>query len=292
MITEEFRRNPNKDVASSGAVSAISRSCRYTPLENTKVAPRIGISDFFISSYTPTLRTLMEARARTVPMAHKVLPIVQPNPWPGFSPLPKTKDELQEIYNVVPAHMFVSLGPQGVTDLEGEHATLRNITTRLGGASILHLDCHGVQETLDPLRSVFILRDGERLTVKDLMEQRLPLASIAFPSACYTASSDIERPDEAINLANGLLFAGFSSVSAMMWIVRLRANLDNAHVLNRPMGDAARPIVTRTVYKKLFQDLGGRPDARLVAMALDAAVRDLRKTVSWEQWAVFIHISI
>lgn len=179
----------------------------------------VSVSDFFISSYTPTLATLLEARVRQDPTDHKVLAVIQPHPGHGFDPLPNTRKELQEVYDIVPPNQLLSLDGSGRMDLEGISATPENVMSKLPEVSVLHLACHGVQETLNPLRSGFILRDGLRLTVQDLMQQPLPHASIAFLSACYTASSDVERPDEAINLANGMLFSGFPSVLATMWCV-------------------------------------------------------------------------
>lgn len=58
------------------------------------------------------------------------------------------------------------------------------------------------------------------------------------------------------------------------------------------MGDAEGPMVTRSMYKRLFRDSGGRPNSRSVASALDATVRELRKTLPWERWAVFIHLGV
>ena len=188
---------------------------------------KISVSDYFVSSYTPTLRALLEARARPRPSVHKLLPVIQPNAGPRYSFLPKTKDELCEIYKAVPANMILTPGDDNKMDLEGVYATPQNVIAKLNETSILHLACHGVQDTDNPLRSGFILRDGERLTVEDLMNQQIPAASIAFLSACYTASSDIERPDEVINLANGMLFAGVPSVSATMWLV---CKIGRAHV--------------------------------------------------------------
>ncbi|THG99524.1 hypothetical protein EW026_g2854 [Hermanssonia centrifuga] len=219
----------------------------------------LSVSDFFISSYTPTLQTLIDARRRPTPEVNKVLAVIQPNASPGFAPLPETKGELREVCSIVPPEMMLYLDDSGQMDIEGAQATPENIMKKLPEASILHLACHGVQEVMNPLRSGFIMKGGKRLTIERLMTQPLPQAAIAFLSACYTASSDEERPDEAINLANAMLFAGFPSVVATMW----------------PMGDAEGPVVARSLYQQLFSLSGNKPDARAVASALDATVREL-----------------
>lgn len=174
------------------------------------------VSDFFITSYTPTLETLVEARKHAEPAVMKLLPVIYPNESPGFSALPNTRNELRAVYQAVPRDMLLSLDKDGEMDIEGTYASPQNVLQTLPDASILHLACHGVQED-DPLNSGFILRDGGRLSIDSLMKQSLPNASIAVLSACHTAASDAERPDEAINLANAMLFAGFNSVVATMW---------------------------------------------------------------------------
>lgn len=177
------------------------------------------VSDFFISSYAPTLATLIEARQRPPSDSAKVLPVIYPKRIPPhFDALPNTQNELRAIYGSVPRESLLSLDDSGDMDVEGCHSTPANVLAKLAEATIFHLACHGVQED-DPLDSGFVLRDGARLTIDSLMKISLPRASVAFLSACHTAASDLERPDEAINLANAMLFAGFPSVVATMWYV-------------------------------------------------------------------------
>ena len=177
----------------------------------------IGVSDFFVSSYTPTLEALLEARERPVLSGLKVLAAAQPNPGKGYSRLPSVKAELQEIVDVVPRENLLLLGDCTLPDFEGHHTTIKNVLRKLPEANVLHLACHGNQDVKHPLDSGFILANGEKLTVQDLVKCRLPNAHTAILSACHTASNDVKQPDEAVNLANTLLALGFSSILATKW---------------------------------------------------------------------------
>lgn len=60
----------------------------------------------------------------------------------------------------------------------------------------------------------------------------------------------------------------------------------------RPMGDPEGPVLARSMYGKLFDGSRNSASPRKVAGALDATIRELRKTVPWERWAVFIHLGV
>ena len=177
----------------------------------------ICVSDFFISSYTPTLGALINARKRPNPTDLRILAAIQPSPGNGWSSLPQVKAELHEVAQVVPPTSLIHLGDSEGLDFEGTHTTVRNVAEKLSEATVLHLACHGTQDVADPLRSGFILANGERLTIEELIKHHLPNAHTAILSACHTASNDAEQPDEAINLANAMLHIGFRNVLATKW---------------------------------------------------------------------------
>jgi CHAT domain-containing protein len=85
-------------------------------------------------------------------------------------------------------------------------------------ANIVHLACHGIQDSNDATQSGFCLGDG-RLTIAKLMELKLDNPFLAFLSACETAKGDTDQPDQAMHLAAAMLFSGFKSVIATMWCV-------------------------------------------------------------------------
>lgn len=95
-------------------------------------------------------------------------------------------------------------------------ATVPAVLEQLPKASVLHLACHGQQDTRDPLQSGFCLRD-RKLTIAQLMRSNLEGAILAFLSACETAKGDETQPDQTVHLAASMLFAGFRSVICTMW---------------------------------------------------------------------------
>ena len=175
------------------------------------------MSDFFVSSYTPSLGALLDARARPTPTEIKILAAIQPNPRSGWSYLPEVKKELEEIVQSVPPEHLLHLGDLDRPDFDGTHTTVKNVIDKLPEAGVLHLACHGTQDMADPLSSGFILANGERLTVEELIKHRFPNAHTAILSACHTASNDTEQPDESVNLASAMLFLGFQSILATKW---------------------------------------------------------------------------
>ncbi len=186
------------------------------------------MSDYFISSYTPTLGALFDAFTKSnvgrySPSAGptlsetRVLAAVQPNPGFGWTQIPEVKQELEAIVKALPLECLIPLGDSPVPDYEGAHATVENVIAKLPEAHVLHLACHATQDTVDPLRSGFVLANGNRLTVEELMKHHFPNARVAILTACHTASNDAALPEESINLATAVMSAGFSSIVATKW---------------------------------------------------------------------------
>lgn len=179
----------------------------------------ICVSDFFVSSYTPSLGALIDARNRPIPRKPRVLAAAQPTPWGVKNKLPNVKNELEEIAKIVPPQDLIYLASSDQLDFEGKLTSVKNVLEKLPEASILHLACHGTQDTHNPLKSGFILANGERLTIQELIKHRFPNAHMAILSACHTASNDVEQPEEAMNLASTLMFLGFGSILGTKWYV-------------------------------------------------------------------------
>lgn len=176
-----------------------------------------NISEYVISSYTPTLEALVKARSRTAPaQGDKVLVIIQPK-TPGLMPLPYTVEERKCIQEVIPPEAFLHLSDSESTQYptDGSDATLENVLLRLPAASIVHFACHGTQSS-DPLKSALHLQNGQ-LTLDMIMHQNLPNSSIAILSSCHSAAGDQDQPDETIHLGAAMLAAEFQSVIATMW---------------------------------------------------------------------------
>ncbi|KAJ6529019.1 CHAT domain-containing protein [Mycena vulgaris] len=220
-----------------------------------------NLPDFFVSSYTPTITSLMNAREAASPASTRprVLVIGQPETLPMVE---KEVFEVQQIGDTVD----VLLGPA---------ATATTVISNLRTHPWTHFACHGHRHP-EPFKSAFEVHNGERITVLDIARADLPHAEFAFLSACHAAAPDLGTPDEFITLAAALQFAGFRGVVSTLW----------------EMADEDGPQVSRDFYTHMFRG-GASSDARKAAVALNSAVRLMRKNnVPLQRWVNFIHIGI
>jgi CHAT domain-containing protein len=93
----------------------------------------------------------------------------------------------------------------------------------------LHLACHGLFDSADPLNSrILLTRDNENdgiLTAREIYGTQLN-ASLVTLSACESGMASVENGDELVGLVRGFLFAGASSVLASLWKVDDIATLE------------------------------------------------------------------
>ena len=239
-------------------------------LYDAKDGPKIF--DYVFSSYTPTLSLLLAANRRP-PQSNqtaRLLTVSQPV-TPGLSPLPGTVHELDAIQN-----LHSPAGPLRITRLQHTEATVAAVLRHMKECSWIHLACHGIQDTANPIESAFHLIDNP-LTLKEIMKQSFTHTELAVLSACQTAKGDSKLPEEAIHLAAGMLMAGYRSVVGTMWSIR----------------DDDAPIIAEKFYKYLIDEAGG--DSSGAAYALHNAVahlRDIRGENNFASWVPFIHLGI
>ncbi|KAA1479402.1 TPR-like protein [Dentipellis sp. KUC8613] len=237
-----------------------------------KAAPGHKISDFVRSSYTPTLSALRSDTSAVNTSFHGLLAVSQPS-TPNQKPLPNTIAEIKKIRPYVSAAY--------VEWLNDDSATVSRVQEEMSKRSWLHLACHAVQDTKDPLKSALCLYDGH-LELADIIQKSHPYAEFAFLSACQTSSGDENLAEEAVHLAAGMQLAGYQSVVATMWSIK----------------DEDAPKIAEAVYREAGK--GGRPDARSAAEALFWAVETLREETrpttlnnDWFlRWVPFIHIGV
>ncbi|KAF8196335.1 CHAT domain-containing protein [Mycena galopus ATCC 62051] len=237
------------------------------------------VSDYVVSSYTPTLSALLDPPAHTAAIS-KITAIIEPNA-PNCSPLPCTVAELANIMDRVPRQWLTVL-----------HSTTKaEVLHHLQDSSVVHFACHGTQDLKNSLDSSLILSDGY-LKVSQIMrrpenagmERMKNTMSLAFLSACETAKGDHSTPDEAMHLAATVLFAGFRSVVATMWSI----------------DDQDGPTVADTFYEHLFKDCDATssppvlPDLKNSAEALHLAVSKLKKEpgITFKRWVPFVHYGL
>ncbi|KAJ6537190.1 CHAT domain-containing protein [Mycena capillaripes] len=239
-------------------------------------------SDYVVSSYTPTLTTLLDPPLH-IASPFQITAIIQPH-TPGQDQLPGATAELKKIVTWVPDQWLNALG-------DTTPATVKPTLIHLQQSSIMHFACHGTQDLEHPLDSGFILTDG-RLKVSEIMRQLdgtntwdiKKTMSLAFLSACETAKGDKTVPDEAMHLAATLLFAGFRGVVATMWAIN----------------DLDGPKIADTFYEYLFKNCDPNsnppvfPDLRQAAKALHLAVAKLREepNIPFRRWVPFVHYGL
>ena len=226
-----------------------------------------NLPDIYISSYTPSLSSLIRARSDLVGKltGPKLFVVGQPNDHLPHARLPQVREEIRRIQILDPS----------VNVLLGEQANRETILQCLQQYPWVHFACHGHRSPAAPFLSYFLLHDDQRLTLVDLVQARLPNADLAFLSACHSAAININNtPDEGIHLAAALQFCGFRSVVGTLWA----------------MADIDGPDVAEGFYRYMFEQ-GAGGDFRDAAAALNHATRAMRRRrVPVDRWINFVHI--
>ncbi|KAJ7898481.1 CHAT domain-containing protein [Mycena leptocephala] len=232
------------------------------------------LSDYVISSYTPSLAALIQGfRPTPQPVQGMQLLAIAQSFADGQSLIPGTRDEIKRIQEC-------ARGKIPVCSLVEHEATVARVEEGMAKSSLVHFACHGIQDMHTPTESALLLAGSSRLTLKRIIQLSLPHADLAFLSACQTATGD-RKLVESVHLAAGMLLAGYRGVIATMWSI-----MDN---------DA--PQVAEDVYEHLFKT--SPPDPTRAAEALHLAVRNLRersdsegKKKSFFDWVPFIHVGV
>jgi CHAT domain-containing protein len=174
-------------------------------------------SDYLVSSYIPTLHSLIKARDVWAPIRRSDLTglvICEESSHSSSAKyLPEAATEARIVRECfVSAHARV-LNTMSTRTTRAELMSLLENTS----AHVLHLACHAVQDA-EPLNSAIMLHDGQ-LTIEDIMRLSLPKATLAYLSACQTAKGDQNAPDQAVHIAASMLFCGFRGVIGTLWCV-------------------------------------------------------------------------
>lgn len=233
---------------------------------SSNASPGTKLCDYAISSYTPSVNALLEAFNASsslgpVHTAPQLLAISQSYDLPG------TVEELNFIKSQ--ARDVVS-----VKTLVGSEATIEEVKEQMKKSDWVHFACHGVQDGKQSLESALILAGSSHLTLSDIMTMNLQTKSLAFLSACQTATGDADLTEEAIHLAAGMLSAGYRGVLATMWSI----------------SDELSPQVVNDIYRFLFKD--GKPNAERAAEALHHAIKNIQEKASFKDWVPFIHVGL
>ncbi|MFF0277737.1 CHAT domain-containing protein [Streptomyces sp. NPDC004330] len=223
-----------------------------------------SVLDRVVSSYTPTVRALETARARTSAghqREQRMLVVSMPDS-PGQAPLRSAVED-----RVLLAGLFA--GSRHAV-LEGPAATRDAVRRALQDSPNVHFSCHGTQDLTDPSAGGVLLADGV-LSVAEISTDR-HTGAFAFLSACKSATGGVALPDEVVTLAAALQHTGFRHVVATLWSVR----------------DDAAAAFAADVYGHLCRGGVFRPEE--AARAVHQATLNLRAAgVGLSFWTPFTH---
>jgi tetratricopeptide (TPR) repeat protein len=244
----------------------------WCPVGPAAFLPLHAASDQWVCSYTPTLRALIEARARAAGTGEshgRMLAVALPE-TPGLGELPQAQLEVEQVARFAP----------GATVLTAGLATRARLLAELPGHCFLHFAGHSKQDPNDLASGALCTYDHQGTgptTLSDLARLRLTDARLAFLSSCEAALGAFDVPDEAIHLAGSLLLAGFTHVIATQWTVF----------------DTIAPQVAEAFYARLSsRDARGDTllDPARSARCLHDAIAHLRDRYPSLLWAPYIHI--
>jgi CHAT domain-containing protein len=229
------------------------------------------LSDFLISSYTPSLTALIKGFCRQSESQKdlKLLAVTQPSA-DGQPCIPGTWEEIKCIQQHAGGKVHIQW-------LDKDMATIDNVQQGMRDSRWVHFACHGVQST-SPTESALLLAGSSRLTLSNIIQLSLPNADLAYLSACQTATGSQKLQDQSVHLAAGMLLAGYRGVIGTMWSI-----MDN---------DASQ--VAGDVYAHLLE--ASPPNPTRAAEALHLAIRKLREQSggkkSFLHWVPFIHFGV
>ncbi|MDP5184041.1 CHAT domain-containing protein [Blastococcus sp. BMG 814] len=255
-----------------------SGALTFFPLHAAGAAPVAGersgesVLDRVVSSYAPTVRTLVHGRDQYGRAAwsgndrNRSALLVAMEETPGASRLPGVSAEVEAVAGI--------LGPD-VRTLRGREATRRAVIDAMRQCTVVHLACHAVSNPASPSGSRLLLTDHLQnpLTVLDVVRTRVPVGGFAYLSACSTAAPT-DLPDEVIHLVSAFHVAGYRDVVGTLW----------------PVDDEMAAGVAEGVYRRLAEP--ARSDG--VAGALHETQLELRDShpQTPSAWASHIHVGV
>lgn len=222
----------------------------------------------YVSSYTPTLGALIQARKPKITTSDAGIPsllVVSQPATPGQNPLRSAAKESQSIRCHAPS----------AVEMIGALGTCEAVVAGLKTHSWAHFACHGHHDSTNPFLSNFSLHDGP-LSLRTIIQHELPHADLAYLSACHSAKGSAVSPDEALHLAAGMMFVGYRGVVGTMWA----------------LDDDIGCMVAEEYYRLMLGHKGGPKDSTKAAIVLAKAVERLPEWVPLSQRVNFVHFGI
>ncbi|KAI5840135.1 CHAT domain-containing protein [Morchella snyderi] len=276
-------------------IGELSRAPFHAAGHHKKGSARYTMSKV-ISSYIPTVKSLMYARQRKLSitsMADTRLLLVTMPSTPGHPALSGVEGEVAALVKIVESEGGTKSTGSGKTKVL-EQPCAKTVMEELPEFDVVHFACHGVSDSKDPSNSSLLLLNRsrteepdsiDRLTVREISRVMSSKAQLAYLSACSTAdNAAIELADETIHLASAFQLAGFNHVIGTLWQSK----------------DVTCKAVAEDFYTRLYGSVGARgseaadgfkEDHLKVSLALHEAAKKARATCYDRPltWAPFIH---
>ncbi|MBT2543131.1 CHAT domain-containing protein [Streptomyces sp. ISL-44] len=185
----------------------------YFPLHMAERPAEGAAFDLVTSSYTSTVRALGQARPWRTSAGSRPLVVAVPHA-PGVPDLPGADEEASVLIGMLP----------GARLLRGQAATRERLMAGLQHHDIVHIASHAGFDADRHYEGHLVLHDG-RLHFSNIAAARAGQGGLAFLSACGTARSRIDVPDESLNLLSAFQLAGFSDLVGSLWPVADHASV-------------------------------------------------------------------
>ncbi|MBV9764554.1 MAG: CHAT domain-containing protein [Acidobacteriaceae bacterium] len=221
------------------------------------------VMDRVVSSYTPTIRALVQARELSPVASRHPDPLVVAVPdAPG---LPYLSDAASE------AKLIAERYKKAVV-LDGDEACPKRVLRSLREHHLVHFACHGASDILNPSAAHLCVGGGAKISVLDIARSSAPSGEFVYLSACQTVQASITLADEAIHLAAAFQVIGYRHVLATMWTIYDHIAVD----------------VAQDVYAKIMPNDGTIGDAAFILHHAVRRQRD-RQPRAPGLWASYVH---
>jgi hypothetical protein len=256
-----------------GGFADLPLHAAWRPAADAADGRRFAVEDLTIR-YAPSLRAALATQGRAAAMTgSSLLTVVD-------EALPHAQAEVDGVRSYFsPADAGPAFSSQ-----RAEHDEL---VSTLGGASIVHFACHGAADGEQALNSAILACRDRAVTLADILGQHFTGMRLVTLSACESALSDRNLPDEMINLPSGLIQAGAAGAIGSLWRVD---DATTAALMQRfywewrarklPPADALRSAQT------WLRDPARRPDT---GPALPALAAGVEPSHPW-YWAPFLFV--
>jgi len=178
----------------------------------------------FEISYAPSARIYSLCQQKTLQASDKALVMSVPDSY-----IPAVAEEARAVAGYLP----------GAEVLNDGKATIDTLRSASSGCYVVHLACHGLFRSDNPMFSSLKLHDGW-LTAADVMQLDLAGALVTL-SACESGRSEVLAGDELIGLTRAFLGVGVSTLVVSLWLVQDEATAALMERYYERLRDGASP---------------------------------------------------